>query len=73
MVAIHFRSPQQRVDGFMLLARQGKVRTLRGEIYVCRESALAVLEAHKIDYDRVPLPVDLNEVDALRDTPTTVL
>ena len=57
----------------MLLVRQGTVRALRGEIYVCRESALSVLDGHEIPYERVPLPVNLNEVDTLRDTPTTVL
>jgi hypothetical protein len=57
----------------MLLARSGRVRTLRGEIYVCSEVSLGVLDAHKISYEKVPLPVDVNEVDALRDTPTTAL
>lgn len=57
----------------MLLVRQGAVRALRGEIYVCKEGALASLEAHNIPYEKVPLPVNLNEVDALRDTPTTAL
>ena len=57
----------------MLLLRQGRVRTLRGEIYVCQEYALKVLDAHEIPYEKVPLPVSLNEVDALRDTLTTAL
>lgn len=73
MVAIRFKSPAERADGFMLLIRQGTVRTLRGEIYVCSEASLAVLDAHKISYEKLPLPVDLDEVDALRDTPTTAL
>jgi hypothetical protein len=57
----------------MLLARQGTVRTLPGEIYVCRESALGVLDASHIPYEKVPLPLSPDEVDAVRDTPTTVL
>lgn len=73
MVAIRFRSPEERARGFMLLARNGTVRTLRGEIYVCRESSLAVLDAQNISYEKVPLPVSLDEVDALRNTPTTAL
>ena len=57
----------------MLLAKKGKVRTLRGEIYVCNESSLAVLDTNNIPYERVPLPVPLNEMNTLRDTPTTAL
>ncbi len=73
MVAIKFKSPEQAADGFMLLLRQGRVRTLRGEIYVCQDYALSALDAHDIPYEKVPLPVNLDEVDALRDTPTTAL
>ncbi len=73
MVAIRFNSPDQRAHGFMLLARHGRVRTLRGEIYVCNENALEVLDRHNIPYERVRLPLELNEVDALRDTPATAL
>ncbi len=73
MVAIQFKSPDEAAEGYMILAHAGGVRTLRGEIYVCKESALSILESHNIPYERVPLPVDLNEVDALRDTPTTAL
>ena len=72
MVAIRFRSPEQAADGLMLLVRQGRVRTLRGEIYVCQRYALKALDAHEIPYEQVPHP-DLNEADALRDTPTTEL
>ena len=73
MVAIRFASPEQAADGLMLLVRQRTVRALRGEIYVCKESALSVLENHQIRYEKVPLPLNLNEMDTLRDTPTTVL
>ncbi len=73
MVAIRFTSPEQAADGLMVLVRQGTLRVLRGEIYVCKEKALAALEAEQIPYERVPLPLDLNEVDTLRNTPTTVL
>jgi len=66
-------SPEQRADGYMFLARNGKVRTLRGEAYVCNENSLRVLDAHGISYEKVPLPVTVDEVDALRDTPTTAL
>lgn len=57
----------------MLLARTGRVRSLRGEIYGCQERALEVLDLHHLVYERVPLPAGLNKVDALRDTPTTAL
>lgn len=73
MVAVRFTSEDQAADGLMLLVRQGTVRALRGEIYVCRESALASLDAHRIRYEKVPLPVELNEVETVRDTPTTAL
>ncbi len=73
MVAIRFPSPELRAKGFLLLARNGPVRTLRGEIYVCSERALAVLDAQKISYTKVPLPLNQDEGDALRNTPTTTL
>ena len=73
MVAIRFTSPEQAPDGLMLLVRQGTVRALRGEIFVCRESALAALDGQKIPYERVQYPINPDEVDSLRDTPTTVL
>ncbi len=69
MVAIRFKLPEQRADGFMLLVRRGKVRSLRDEIYVCSESALKALEEQNIAYEKVPLPTELNTMDALRDTP----
>jgi hypothetical protein len=37
----------------MVLVRQGTVRALRGEIYICKESALAALETQQIPYERV--------------------
>jgi hypothetical protein len=73
MVAIQFERKSQAAEGLMLLVQQGRVRALRGEIYICQEFALDALKAHQIEYKRVPLPVNLNEVDSLRDTPTTVL
>ena len=73
MVAIRFTSPEQAADGLMVLVHQGAVRAFRGEIYLCKESALAALDTQQIPYERVPLPVALNEVDTLRNTPTTVL
>ena len=73
MVAIRFTFPEQAADGLMVLVRHGTVRALRGEIYICRENALSALESHQIQYEKVPLPVNLNEMDPLRDTPTTVL
>ncbi len=65
MVAIRFKVPQQRADGFMLLARNGSVRTLKNEIYVCNEKALQALDQHNILYEKVPLPVGLSGIDAL--------
>jgi len=73
MVAIRFPHPKERAKGFLLLARTGTVRTLRGEIYVCTERALEVLDSHKISYTRLPPSVNQNEVDALRNTLTTAL
>ena len=73
MVAIRFPHPEDRAEGFFLLARTSTVRTLPGEIYVCSERALEVLDSHKIAYTRLPAPVNQNEVDALRNTLTTAL
>jgi hypothetical protein len=73
MVAIRFKTPEERAEGFMLLVRHGTVRTLRGPIYIFNDRLLPLLDDHNIPYEKVPLPVKLNEVDTLRDTPTTVL
>jgi len=66
MVAIRFAHPEERAKGFLLLARTGTVRTLRGDIYVCSEKALGILDSYKISYTRVSPPVNQNEVDALK-------
>ncbi|HLY60287.1 MAG TPA: hypothetical protein VKV95_05930 [Terriglobia bacterium] len=73
MVAIRFSTPDEAAEGYMILARAGTVRTFRGEIYVCKESALSSLDSQNLHYEKVPLPASLNDVDALRDTPTTAL
>jgi len=73
MVALRFHDPAQRAAGYLLLARVGTVRTLRGEIYICSDAALKVLDSNKIPYTKVPLPVNQDEVDALRNTLTTAL
>jgi hypothetical protein len=73
VVAIRFPNSELRAKGFLLLAKNGIVRTLRGEVYVCSEKALAALDTHRISYIKVSLPVNQDEVDALRNTPTTVL
>jgi hypothetical protein len=63
MVAIRLTVTEQRDEGFMLLVMHGPVRTFRGEIYVCRDSVLKVLDEHGIRYVRVPHPVISGEVD----------
>ena len=73
MVAIRFKTDRGADDGFMLLIEHGRVRTLPGEIYVCQDSALKILEQHRIPFERVPLPLDLDEAHSLRDIPSTVL
>ncbi|HMD99199.1 MAG TPA: hypothetical protein VKM93_17970 [Terriglobia bacterium] len=55
----------------MLLVRQGKVRALRGEIYIVREESLAALDAAKIAYERLALPLSLDDEVVMRDTPST--
>jgi hypothetical protein len=66
MVATRFPHPEERAEGFLMLARTGTVRTLRSEIYVCSERALEVLDSNKISYSRVPPPVNQDDVDALK-------
>jgi hypothetical protein len=73
MVAVRFKSPEQRAEGFMALLRQGPVRTLRGEIYVVREGALAVLDRLNIAYDQLAPETISDELDAVRNTPTVAL
>jgi hypothetical protein len=72
MVAVRFLSSEDRARGFMLLVCHGTVRTLRNQTFIVREDSLAVLDQHNIKYKQV-LITDLDEVDALRNTPTTVL
>ena len=57
----------------MALLRQGPVRTLRGEIYVVREGALAVLDRLNIAYDQLAPETISDELDAVRNTPTVAL
>ena len=56
MVAVRIKSPEQRAEGFMALLPQGTGRSLRGEVYVVRESALAALDKLKVAHERVALP-----------------
>jgi hypothetical protein len=55
------------------LLRQGTVRTLRGEVYVVREGALAVLDTLNIAYERLALETISDELDAVRNSPTVTL
>jgi gamma-glutamylcyclotransferase (GGCT)/AIG2-like uncharacterized protein YtfP len=73
VVAVRFKSPEQRAEGFMALLRQGTVRTLRGEVYVVREGALAILDSLNIAYERLVLEAVSDELDAVRNTPTVTL
>jgi hypothetical protein len=61
MLAIRSAHPEERAKGFLLLARTGTVRTLRGDIYVCSEKALGILDSHEISYTKVPMPVNQDE------------
>ena len=63
MVAIRFTSPEQAADGLMVLVRQGTLRVLRGEIYVCKESALAALEAEQALGRELPLMISMTLTD----------
>lgn len=73
MVAIRFPHPEDRAQGFLLLAAVGTVRTLRGEVYLCTEKALEVLDSNHIPYSRVSPPINQNEVDSVRNTLTTAI
>jgi gamma-glutamylcyclotransferase (GGCT)/AIG2-like uncharacterized protein YtfP len=73
MVAVRIKSPEQRAEAFMALLRQGTVRSLRGEVYVVREGALAALDKLNVAYQRVALETISDELDALRKTPAVTL
>lgn len=73
MVAVRFKSPEQRAEGFMALLRQGTVRSLRGEVYVVREGALAALDTLNIAYERLAPETISDELDAVRNTPAVTL
>ena len=57
----------------MALLRQGTVRTLRGEVYIVREAALALLDRLNIAHERLAPETISVELDAVRDTPTIAL
>ena len=69
MAAIRFTLSEQRTEGYMLLVRQTRVRALRCGIFMFNERALLVLDARHISYERIPMPLSLDEVTMSRDTP----
>jgi len=71
MVAIRIKAPERRTDGFMLLARNGPVRVMQGEIYLCHERALKALDSHNIPYEEVPLSASRYGVKPLNPEPST--
>jgi len=70
MVAVRFKSPERRAEGFMALLRQGTVRSLSGEVYVVRKVALAALDKLNIAYERLAPEMISDELDAVRKAPT---
>jgi len=72
MVVIRFKSHEDEVNGYYLLAQKGIVRGLRGGFFEINDFMLKFLDEEGINYDVVKEDV-LNEAEKIRNTPAIVL
>jgi hypothetical protein len=56
MIRIRFRTDQDRIQGNYLLATNGVVRRLRGQIFEISEREVKILDEHQIAYSVLPIP-----------------
>ena len=72
MIRIMFNSKQDRVKGFYELATKGIVRALKGDVFEMPEYCKKILDDAGISYRILSVDEEtpLNEVEALRNTPT---
>jgi len=72
MVVIRFKSHEDEVNGYYLLAQKGVVRGLRGGVFEINNLMLKYLDEEGIRYEVVKEDI-LSETEKIRNTPATVL
>jgi hypothetical protein len=73
MIRIQFPTEQDRVQGNYLLATNGVVRRLRGQVFEIREEDLKLLDEHQLHYTLVPIPDPCGSDDEVRNPLTAQL
>jgi len=56
MIRIRFHTDEDRIQGNYLLATNGGVRRLRGQIFEVTERGIKLLDEHQIPYTVLPIP-----------------
>ena len=72
MTVIKFKSREDEVNGYYLLALKGVVRGLRNELFEVNDFMLKHLDEEKIQYEIVKADV-LSETEKIRNTPAIAL
>lgn len=72
MVIIRFKTHDDGVNGYYLLALKGAVRGLRDGLYEINDSMLKYLDAENIKYEILEKDV-LSEAEKVRNTPAITL
>jgi hypothetical protein len=72
MVVIRFKSSEDEVNGYYLLAQKGVVRGLRRGFFEINDFMLKYLDEEGIKYEVVDENI-LNETEKIRNTPAIVL
>lgn len=72
MVIIRFKTHDDGVNGYYLLALKGTVRGLRDGLYEINDSMLKYLDAENIKYEILEKDV-LSEAEKVRNTPAITL
>ncbi|MFZ3121925.1 MAG: hypothetical protein WA104_00950 [Thermodesulfovibrionales bacterium] len=72
MVVIKFKTHNDEVKGYYLLALKGTVRGIRGGLYEINDFMLKNLDAENINYEIAEKDV-LSETEKIRNTPAIVL
>jgi hypothetical protein len=72
MITIRFKSHNDEVKGYYLLALKGKVRGLREGLYEINNFMKKYLDDEKIKYEIIEKDI-LSEAEKIRNTPATAL
>jgi len=72
MVLIKFKTEKDKIEGFYILATEGVVRGLPGNIFEINDNMLTLLEDKNINYTVIQEDI-FNEADKIRNIPTPVV